>query len=151
MRSQFTPEKRAPLARASRAHLSRARASTDTGGQTLIHDALRATLSSTHARRCDSSYDTYVHVYDLDGNERYECDDCGAYSCPNHNDDDDDSCCWTVATFELEAGDFVLLIEGYSCDRGAYTFTVACADEVHSDDEDADEDDLGGECDDYSA
>lgn len=90
---------------------------------------------------CDSSYDTFVRVYDLDGNERYECDDCGAYSCPNYSDGDDDdgaagdgSCCWTVATFDLEAGDFVLLIEGYSCDRGAYTFTVACADTVYMDD-----------------
>ena len=38
------------------------------------------------------------------------------------------ACCWTVATLALAAEDYLLLVEGWSCGRGEYAFTVGCAE-----------------------
>ena len=116
-----------------------------------------------HGDRCESSYDTWVSVYDINGNRRYSCDDCGEDDCGNErddagssyyddvrDDDDDDSCCRTVATFDLEAGDYVLLIDGYACSQGNYSFTVECANYDTSDEDDDDYDDDDYEDDDDS-
>ena len=62
----------------------------------------------------------------------YYCDDCGANTCADFSDDDGEdgngACCWTVATLALAAEDYLLLVEGYGCERGAYAFTVGCAE-----------------------
>ena len=64
---------------------------------------------------CDSSYDTYLRVFDVNlGQEYAGCDDCG--SCGLQ----------TVLDAELEAGDYYLIIEGFSSSEGRYSVTMRC-------------------------
>ena len=64
---------------------------------------------------CDSSYDTYLRVYALDLDEQIQgCDDCG------------DCGLQTVLDTILLAGDYVLVIEGFSSSEGEYAVTMNC-------------------------
>jgi hypothetical protein len=66
---------------------------------------------------CLSTFNTFLRIYSLDMiNELHSCDDCG--DCGTR----------TVLDAELRAGDYILIIEGYSSDEGEYSVTMNCPD-----------------------
>ena len=67
---------------------------------------------------CDSSYDTYLRIFDEQLGQEYSgCDDCGACGLQ------------TVLDAELEAGSYILVIEGFSSNEGEYAVTMNCPGE----------------------
>ena len=78
------------------------------------------TLMTTQAVQfdsCESSFDTFLRIASptLD-QELIGCDDCG--DCGTR----------TVLDAELPAGDYVLVVEGFNTDTGAYSVTMNCPD-----------------------
>lgn len=68
---------------------------------------------------CASSYDTFLRIFDMSLGEEYtSCDDCG--NCGTR----------TVLDAQLEAGDYVLVIEGYAESEGEYSVTMNCPDQA---------------------
>eukprot|EP01043_Picozoa_sp_COSAG02_P100764 COSAG02_NODE_36846_length_449_cov_2.082857_1_plen_113_part_01 len=64
---------------------------------------------------CESSYDTYLRVFSLDLDEEMQsCDDCG------------DCGLQTVLDAVFTAGEYVLVIEGFSSNEGEYRVTMNC-------------------------
>eukprot|EP01052_Picozoa_sp_SAG31_P026841 SAG31_NODE_2463_length_5656_cov_12.750765_2_plen_1624_part_01 len=64
---------------------------------------------------CDSSYDTWLRVFSTDmTTELHSCDDCGP--------------CGTRAVLDaqLDVGDYVLVIEGFSSSHGYYSVDMNC-------------------------
>ena len=65
---------------------------------------------------CGSSYDTYIRIYDEHlTTEITACDDCGPCGVQ------------TVLDAILDAGVYMVVIEGYSGQEGEYTLEVACS------------------------
>jgi hypothetical protein len=75
------------------------------------------TTQSVQFDSCDSSFDTFLRIASptLD-QELIGCDDCG--DCGTH----------TVLDAELPAGDYVLVVEGFNTETGAYSVTMNCPD-----------------------
>ena len=64
---------------------------------------------------CDSDYDTWLRVIDVNAQEEYAgCDDCGECGLQ------------TVLDAELEPGDYYLVIEGFSTSEGHYSVDMVC-------------------------
>ena len=65
---------------------------------------------------CNSSYDTYLYLYDEDGDLIRKCDDCGA--------------CGTRTVLksyqQLSDGDYMLTIGGFYNDYGDYHIKIYC-------------------------
>jgi hypothetical protein len=77
-----------------------------------------ARSSNIQMDSCASSYDTFLRIFDMNlGQEYTSCDDCG--NCGLH----------TVLDAQLEAGDYMLVIEGYASSEGDYSVTMNCPDE----------------------
>ena len=65
---------------------------------------------------CGSSYDTYIRIYDATlTTEITSCDDCGPCGLQ------------TVLDASLDAGDYMVVIEGFSGSEGEYTLEVVCS------------------------
>lgn len=78
----------------------------------------RLTLTQSTVVRlstCGSNYDTYLRVYNLDMTQQlHYCDDCGPCGLQ------------TVLDTQLDAGDYAVVLEGYSSREGTYHLTVEC-------------------------
>lgn len=85
----------------------------------LTDDAIQCADSGVGAMQissCGSAYDTWLFLYDTAGNMLYSCDDCGACGVQTIMD----------VPQGLVAGDYVLIVEGYSTAYGAYTLSITC-------------------------
>ena len=66
---------------------------------------------------CGSNYDTYLYLYDSEGDEIENCDDCG--SCGVQ----------TVLTVDgLSTGSYYIGVGGFSSESGIYVLDVTCSD-----------------------
>ena len=113
------PAERLPIACGEVVSGSTALSTSEVGNESGEHlyEFTLGEMQQVHFDSCNSDFDTHLHVMTADLRATVaECDDCGP--CDFRS----------VLDVGLEAGDYVLVVEGYGTEHGPYEVQMTCMD-----------------------